>query len=128
MLQPAWIITIATHPPAPDCGDLAWIATPPYMAHHALLIDASHGWSAEDEVGTSPREFGFVTSCADSRTEIDRYLKGDLAKLGTSPQGIGRLWITDSKISHARDTNEDKSGKIEWMKFSVEIKVPPPSK
>jgi hypothetical protein len=37
--------------------------------------------------------------------------------------GTGRLWITDSKISHSSDTPE-KLGKIQWMAFSVEIRLP----
>ena len=48
-----------------------------------------------------------------------------LAKLGTSPSGSGRLWITNSKISHANDTSDNELGMIRWMKFTVEIKLPP---
>jgi hypothetical protein len=47
-----------------------------------------------------------------------------LAKLGTSPLGKGRLWITASRISQAGDSPDNKAGKIEWMKFSVEIILP----
>jgi hypothetical protein len=47
-----------------------------------------------------------------------------MAKLGTSPLGKGRLWITDSRISHSVDTSNEKPGRIEWMKFSVEIVLP----
>jgi hypothetical protein len=47
-------------------------------------------------------------------------------KLGRSPQGKGRLWITGSKISHEDDTDENKLGRIEWMTFSVEIVLPRP--
>jgi hypothetical protein len=47
-----------------------------------------------------------------------------MSELGSSAKGKGRLWITDSKISHSGDTADDKSGTIEWMKFSVEIRLP----
>ena len=47
-----------------------------------------------------------------------------LAKLATSPLGKGHLWITDSKITHSGDTPDNKLGKITWMKFAVEIKLP----
>jgi hypothetical protein len=47
-----------------------------------------------------------------------------MAKMGTSPLGKGRFLITDSRISHASDTADEKLGKIEWMKFSVEIVLP----
>jgi len=46
--------------------------------------------------------------------------------LGASQLGTGRLWITKAKTSHASDDSEDKSGKIEWMQFAVEIKLPKP--
>ena len=85
----------------------------------------------------APRHFDFVTNCADLQIESQRleivpwgYTRTQeqydeaLAKLGTSPLGHGRLWITDFSISHADDTGENHSGKIEWMKFSVEIKLP----
>ena len=47
-----------------------------------------------------------------------------MKKLGTTARGKGRLWITDSRISHSDDTPVEKLGKIEWMKFSVEILLP----
>jgi hypothetical protein len=88
-------------------------------------------------VSLSPREFGFVTNCADYRTESERFAivlgyadatpqkyEEAVAKLGTSPLGRGRLWITDSRISHSSDTAEEKLGRIEWMRFSVEIILP----
>ena len=46
------------------------------------------------------------------------------AKLGTSPLGKGRLWITGSKTSHANDTAHEILGRIDWMKFSAEIQLP----
>ena len=88
----------------------------------------SYGWTAEQETSVSPREFHFVTNCADERIESERLNvvlwpyswpkeKYDeaLATLGSSPKGAGRLWITASRI---------RAGKIEWMKFSVEIRLP----
>lgn len=85
-------------------------------------------------MSASPREFRFVTNCSDYQTESARLNivlwpytatpdkeKEALAKLGTSPVGKGRLWITDSKVSHSTDTADEKLGRIEWMSFSVEI-------
>jgi hypothetical protein len=87
----------------------------------------------------SPREFSFVTNCANYRTEFawlnivlwgytstKQQYEAAEAKLGTSPQAEGRLWITGSRISHSDDTPDEKIGKIEWMSFSVEIKMPHP--
>lgn len=85
----------------------------------------------------SPRQFYFVTNCADYRIELERLnivLWGDghteqeykeaQAKLGSSTLGEGRLWITRYNISHTGDSSNDKTGKIEWMQFAVEIKLP----
>lgn len=44
-----------------------------------------------------------------------------MAKLGTSALGKGRLWITDSRVSHSDDTPDEKLGRIQWIRFSVEI-------
>jgi hypothetical protein len=78
-----------------------------------------------------------VTNCADFRTESGRLnivlwpytaspgqAEEALAKLGSSPLGRGRLWITASRISHAGDSPDNKAGKIEWIRFSVEIMLP----
>ena len=63
----------------------------------------------------SPREFRFVTNCKDYQIESARLNivlwpytttpdkeKEALRKLGISPVGTGRLWITDSKIAIPR--------------------------
>ena len=137
VLARGWSIAIVPRRPEGDCREFASVVNPPYRAHRELYIDMSYGLTAEDEVRASPREFRFVTNCTDYRTESDRLsivlwpytatpqkYEEALARLGTSPVGKGRLWITDSRISHSGDTPNEKLGKIEWMKFSVEIKLP----
>ena len=47
-----------------------------------------------------------------------------MAKLGSLATGRGRLWITDSKVTHDHDSVAPGNGAIEWMKFTVEIKLP----
>lgn len=137
VLEPGWTIRVEPTRPAGECLEFASVATEPYRAHRDLDIDMSYGWTAEEEVGTSPREFHFVTNCADLEVESDRLSKAlwgysypkeavekALMEMGSSPMGTGRLWITKSKVSHSDETAEDKLGKIEWMEFSVEIKLP----
>ncbi len=137
VLQPGWNIAVELKQPQGDCQELASVVNPPYRAHRDLDIDTTYGWTAEEEVSASPREFRFVTNCNDYQIEYARLNivlwpytttpdkeKEALAKLGTSPVGTGRLWITDSKISHSADTAEEKLGRIEWMSFSVEIRLP----
>ena len=132
-----WTIAVVPKRPEGNCEELASVVNPPYRAHRDLSIDTSYGWTAEQEVSTSPREFQFVTNCTDYRTESGRLQivlwpytatpqQADeaLAKLGTSAVGKGRLWITDSRISHTDDTPDEKLGKIESMSFSVEVRLP----
>jgi len=138
VLQPSWTIAVTPKHAEGDCQEFASVVNAPYRAHRDLNIDVSYGWSAEAEVSASPRQFRFVRNCVDYRTEFERLnavlwpytvspakYEEALAKLGTSPLGKGRLWITDSRVSHADDTPDKKLGKIEWMKFSVEIALPP---
>jgi hypothetical protein len=135
VLAGGWGISIVPKRPESDCDEFASVVNAPYRAHRALDIDTSYGWTAEDEVSASPREFRFVTNCNDYRAEFERLqnvlwprapekAEEALAKLGTSPLGKGRLWITDSKVSHAGDTADKTLGKIEWMTFRVEIILP----
>jgi hypothetical protein len=72
VLEPGWTIAIVPKRPEGDCREFASVANAPYRAHRDLYIDTSYGWTAEEEVSTSPREFRFVTNCADYRTESDR--------------------------------------------------------
>jgi hypothetical protein len=137
VLVQGWTIAVVPVRPEGDCQEFASVVNAPYRAHRALYINATYGWTAEEEVATSPREFRFVTNCADFRTESERLgivlwpytaTPGNydeaLARLGTSPLGTGRLWIIDSKTTHAGDTADNKVGRIEWMKFTVEIILP----
>jgi hypothetical protein len=138
VLAPGWTITVVPKKTESGCQEFVDVVNLPYRAHRDLYIDTTYGWTVEDEVSTSPREFRFVTNCADYRIEsarlnivmwpyyapTPRSYDEALAKLGTSPLGKGRLWITNSKINHAGDTPDSKTGRIEWMKFTVEIILP----
>jgi hypothetical protein len=138
VLAPGWTITVVPERPEGDCQEFASVVNAPYRAHRALYFDSSYDWTAAHEVSDSPREFRFVTNRADFRTESERLgivlwpctatarnYDEALAKLGTSSLGHGRLWITNSKITHSGDTPNDK-GRIEWMEFTVEILLPRP--
>ncbi len=108
------------------CKLSTWVANPPLRAHHDTEIDAEYDWTAEQEVQTSPREFRFPTNCADfellfdlSETDAGKYI----AQLHSLAKGHGRLWITDSKVTHSHGTVSNENGAIEWMRFSVEIEL-----
>jgi hypothetical protein len=137
VLERGWTITVVPKRAEGDCTEFASVVNAPYRAHRSLNIDTSYGWTGEEEVSTSPREFRFVTNCNDYRIEAQRLnivmwpytataKQADeaAAKLGTLARGKGRLWITDSRISHTGDTPAEKLGKIESMSFRVEITLP----
>ncbi|HVW07816.1 MAG TPA: hypothetical protein VHC90_04500 [Bryobacteraceae bacterium] len=125
ILKPGWTITVVPHLTTAGCtDDLSWPLTWPVQEHNGRYIDETYGWTAEQEVDTTPREFLFLTNCSDYKTAYDLYIKGDVGRLAALHHGSGRLWITNSKISHVHDTNDNKSGEIESMEFSVEILLP----
>ncbi len=112
-----------------ECKTLSWVADPPFHAHKLTEIDAMYDWTAEQEVQTSPREFRFATDCTAYKT-LSRLLETDsesyMKNLDTQRKGQGRFWITDSRVTHSRDADGEHNGAVEWIKFSVEIKLPKP--
>ena len=113
-----------------SCKQLFWVADPPFHAHRPTEIDATYDWTAEQEVETSPREFRFATSCEAyrtlfdlSQTDAEKYI----ADFKSLANGEGRLWITDSRVTHSHGINSKEQGAVEWMKFSVEIKLSKPN-
>ena len=126
---PGGFDVVPTQPGAAACKLSAWVANPPLMAHHDTEIDAAYDWTAEQEVQTSPREFRFPTNCADyerlyqlSQTDAEKYLDN----LRSLAKGEGRLWITDSRVTHSHGVVGRENGAVEWMKFTVELKLPAP--
>jgi hypothetical protein len=117
-----------THADA-DCDRQSWVADPPFRAHKEKEIDALYDWTAEQEIETSPRDFRFATSCAAIQTMFD-LLQTDGGKFAdnfNSPaDGEGRLWITAGRVTHSHGMNSKEQGAVEWIKFSVEIKLPKP--
>ena len=124
-----WDITVQPEGAAvsPGCNDFVWVATPPYRFSNPRYLDTSYGIDAREAVKWSPREFAFVLTAADCKTEQDRVarvlwpynyseqeVKQAEEKLGTSPLGKGLLAILDSRFG----------GQIDWLKFEVRISLP----
>ena len=130
VLEPAWKISIVQrHPTDSRCSEFVDSIDTPLHGHRLIDIDISYGWTAEDEVATSPRGFRFVTNCSDLQTaeSMMEIFTDEAAAKFTSITGIGRLWITASKTTHAHEHDKDVPpgyGAIEWMKFSVELVLP----
>lgn len=134
-----WTITVSPEGDHPaECKDFVWVVTPPYRSYNPRYLDTSYGTTAKDAVSFSPREFSFVLNCSDyiqEQERVDRLLwpysytdaqvKEAEDHLGSSPLGKGRLWIRDFKISPAtKEAGNKNLGRIDWIKFEVEIKIP----
>jgi len=110
-----------------DCDRMSWVADPPFRAHKQTEIDALYDWTAEQEIETSPRDFRFATSCAAIQTLFDLQQTDPekfVANFNSLADREGRLWITDGKATHSHGSNNKEQGAVEWIKFSVEIKLP----
>jgi hypothetical protein len=114
------------------------VVNAPYRSYNSLHLDTEYGVTAKGALDFNPREFSFVTTCADYKRESHRlnivlwpYTYSQkvadeaLAKLDTSPLGKARLTILKSKISLAEPDVEGKNyDKIDWIKFRLDITAP----
>jgi hypothetical protein len=136
--EEGWMIRIV---PKATCGEGDWAAVvnAPYRNYNSLHVDASYGITAKEAVEKmNPREFSFVVSCEDYRTESQRLdvvmwayshsqqeVDEAMAKLATSPVGKGKFTILDSRVSPAeREIGGKNCGKIDWLKFRLDITPP----
>lgn len=129
------IAIVPRHPVGKDCVEFARVVTGPQRAHNPLEIDAAYDWTAEQEMESSPRKFNFVTGCEEYRNASallqtalwpegsEKKFADAVARLNALPTGQGRVWITGSKVTHSHDNIVAGNGAIEWMKFSVEIRI-----
>jgi hypothetical protein len=112
-----------------ECDRMSWVVDPPFRLHRQTEIDALYDWTAEQEIETSPRDFRFATSCAAIRKLFDLQQADSeefVANFNSLADGEGRLWITDGRATHSHGGNSKEQGAVEWIKFSVEIKLPRP--
>ncbi len=135
-----WTIEVLPqgNPSDSECRNFVWVVTPPFRFWNPRYLSTEYGKPAQEAVGISPRDFNFVLNCDDFKAERQRvervlwphnYSKEEaddaLAKLGTSPKGMGRLSIKDSNYTPGdNSTDPVKLGAIHWIKFEVEITFP----
>lgn len=137
-----WSIRIA--PEKVRCNDdFAWVVNMPIRNYNDLRVNTTYGFTAQQAVERSPREFNFVLSCAGYKREStflalltesvpvgteppsDKEVAYARSKLGTSPQGHGKFWIDKFRISAAPESVEGTNyGQIDWLRFHVEIQFP----
>ena len=130
-----WIMGIVPKTRCAEGEDWASVVNAPYRNYNALYLDTSYGVSAKEAVGINPREFSFVTKCADYKQESQRLeivlwpynhsqqeVDGALAKLGTSALGKARFTILSAKVSPADQAIEGKNyGGIVFLKFRLDV-------
>lgn len=130
--------TIEIHPKNETSGEyteFVYVVTPPYRFRNARYLDTSYGISAKEAVAWTPRTFYFVLDKDEYKLAGDALDKtlwpGNYSDdvvdaagkvLEELTKGEGELRILDSKISEGK--NEKESGKIDWLKFAVELKFP----
>ncbi len=113
--------------------DYVYVVTPPFRFRNAQALSTEYGMPAREAVGF-PRTFEFVASCPAFLAEMERVqhvlwpgtvppdqLEASRNRLGNDADGRGRLEILDSKIT---DSATDV-GEIEWIRFRVELELPP---
>ena len=127
---------------AAGCANFASVATPPFHFFNQRYISPGYEYDAAAAVKLSPREFFFVTTvedclrtgnAADILSHPGSFSKPEVAQadrdFDRKPFGAGRLWILDSKTSSCgRCGGDDKpmeGERIEWLRFKVEIHMPP---
>jgi hypothetical protein len=134
-----WNIGVIPSVPCEPDEDWASVINPPYRGYNALLLDSSYGTTAREAVSYSPRVFHFLLSCGDYKRERRRLeivlwpythskkVSDDaLANLGTSRHGTIKFTILQSKISPAdEDVAGRNFGKIDWLRFKVDVSLPP---
>jgi hypothetical protein len=131
-----WTIEIHPKNEAPgEYTEFVYVVTPPYRSTNARYLDTSYGATAKEAVAWTPRTFYFVLDKGDYKRAGDaldkllwpyNYSEGELDAAGkvldNLRKGEGELRIVDSRVSEGKSDKE--SGKIEWLKFAVDLKFP----
>jgi hypothetical protein len=136
-----WMIAIEPQSRSNDasCRDFSGIVATPFHGYKATDLNTDYGYTAREAVGYLQREFSFVLNEADCKRELewgnrllwsysypDKEVKEAQEKFGSSASGTARFKILDSEVSAGGVIIEGKDlGKIDWVKFGVEITFPP---
>jgi hypothetical protein len=136
-----WVITVAPESGSNhgSCDDFSGIVATPFHGYKATDLNTLYAHTAREAVGYPQREFSFVLNEADCKRELEwgnrllwsysypeKEVKEAQEKFGSSPCGKTRFKILASGVSAGGDILEGKDlGKIDWVKFEVEITFPP---
>jgi hypothetical protein len=129
-----WTISVAKASDAIPERDFLSVATPPYRFFNPRDLTVSYGYTAEQIVGMTPREFLFVLNDSDhermsealgkllwSYNHSEQELEIARKVMDETPAGAGRLHILDSRLG---GQERDRRDWIEWLRFRVELRLP----
>lgn len=131
---PGWTIEVRGRAlPEPD-NELSWVVTPPYRFWNPRYLDTGYGWSARDAVDYGPREFRFVTTATEYRAAAEavrallwpsEIAEADARRtLDSVRRATGRLVVLEARVDEKAAGPHGGPGRIEWLRFEVEVCVP----
>jgi len=139
-----WMMAVGPVSKSKDapCDNFSGIVATPFHGYKATDLNTDYGHTAREAVGYQSREFPFVLNEADCKRELewgsriqwsysypDQEVKEAQEKFGSTASGKARFKILDSKVSAGGDIIEGRDlGKIDWVKFEVEITFPAPGR
>lgn len=134
---PGWRIEVRSRMmPEPE-NELSWVVSPPYRFWNPRYLDTSYGWSARDAVQFGKREFSFVVTEQEYRVAAAAVRKllwpaglaeGELEDarqtLASVRRATGSLVVLDSRVDERVPGPHGGPGRIEWVRFAVEVCLP----
>jgi hypothetical protein len=128
--EDGWVIEVQPEGARGEpCRNYSTVIAQPLNGYTPNDLNASYGVTAEQAVKRTPREVAFVLDGASCRLEFERMNRLSWPKsypaeeveasrrgYGTSAGGHATLKIVQSKVS-----GPGEDGKIEWIKFDVEV-------
>jgi hypothetical protein len=131
-----WMIEVQPEVPhGESCRNYSTVIAIPLRGYTANDLNVSYGVSAAEAVKRSPREVAFVMDGAACKREFERVtrlswpqsypepeVREAREQFGSSAGGKATVRILQAKVSPSGELTGDKDlGKIDWIKFEVEI-------
>jgi hypothetical protein len=131
-----WMIEVQPEiPRGESCRNYSTVIAAPLRGYTANDLNVTYGVSAAEAVKRTPREVGFVLDGASCKREFERVTRLSWPKsypeaevreaqeqFGSSAGGKATVRIVQSKVSPSGELTDGRDlGKIDWIKFEVEI-------
>jgi hypothetical protein len=134
--EDGWLIEVQPETPhGESCRNYSTVIAIPLRGYTGNDLNTTYGVSASEAVKRTSREVGFVLDGASCKREFERVTRLSWPKsypeaevrdaqeqFGSSAGGKATLRILQSKVSPTGELTAGKDlGKIDWIKFEVEI-------